>query len=236
MMALSVPLIDTSLAILRRFLRGQHIFLPDRSHIHHRLLALGLTHRRAVLFLYSAGAVASFLSLTLIWAHSHGEALILLAFISVAIFGIERLGYPELNAARKVLLRGGLRREISAQLEVQSLQESLRAAHSAEDCWTAVQRNSSRLGFEIVRMRLGNQVFGATDATMHSSVIRIAISEQDWLDLSLDAETDKQPNILLPFVTTMQTVLAGKGISLDEQPEVAGFPSVFHETVSSTIQ
>ena len=50
LIALSVPLIDTSLAITRRFLRGQPIFLPDRSHIHHRLLALGLTHRGAVLF------------------------------------------------------------------------------------------------------------------------------------------------------------------------------------------
>lgn len=236
LMALSVPLIDTSLAVTRRFLRGQPIFLPDRSHVHHRLLALGLTHRRAVLFLYSAGMVASILSLSLIWARSHGEAIVLVAFVSVAIFGIEKLGYPELSVARRVLLRGGLQREISAQLEVQSLQESLRAANTPEDCWAAAQRNSSRFGFEIVRMRLCNQMFGSTEAGDHSSIIRITISEQDWLDISLDTNMDKQPNVLLLFVTTIQTALADKGIRLGEQQETATFPAVFQEPLSSTIQ
>jgi len=36
---LAVPLTDTTIAILRRFLRAQPIFSADRSHIHHRLLA-----------------------------------------------------------------------------------------------------------------------------------------------------------------------------------------------------
>lgn len=236
LMALSVPLIDTSLAITRRFLRGQPIFLPDRSHVHHRLLALGLTHRRAVLLLYSAGMVASILALSLIWARSHGEVIVLVAFASIAIFGIGRLGYPELSAVRKVLLRGSLRREISAQLEVQSLQESLRAANTPEDCWVAAQRNSSRFGFEIVRMRLCNQVFGRTEAEDYSSIIRIAISERDWLDISLDTDTDKQPNILLPFVTTIQATLADKEIGLEEQHETAVFAALFQEPLSSTIQ
>ncbi len=236
LIALSIPLIDTSLAILRRFLRGQPIFLPDRSHVHHRLLALGLTHRRAVLFLYSAGLIASVLSLSLIWARSHGEAIILLAFVSVAVFGIERLGYPELNAARKVLLRGGLLREIGAQLEVQSLRDSLRKAQTAEDCWAAVQRNSSRFGFEIVRMGVANQVFGTIEPVAQPSLVRIAISERDWLDVSLDTDVEKQPNILLPLVATMQDAMAKYGITSGEQPAAAAFPSIFHEPASSTIQ
>lgn len=50
--ALGVPLADTLLAMLRRFLAHRSIFAADRQHLHHRLLDLGLTHKRAVLVLY----------------------------------------------------------------------------------------------------------------------------------------------------------------------------------------
>ena len=50
--ALGVPIIDTMLAMVRRFLQRRSIFAADRSHIHHRLLEMGLTQRRAVLTLY----------------------------------------------------------------------------------------------------------------------------------------------------------------------------------------
>jgi UDP-GlcNAc:undecaprenyl-phosphate GlcNAc-1-phosphate transferase len=49
---LALPIVDTALAILRRGLRGLPIFRPDRRHIHHRLLDMGLSRRRVVLSLY----------------------------------------------------------------------------------------------------------------------------------------------------------------------------------------
>src|SRR5690606_22890845 len=50
--ALGVPIFDTLFTIVRRFLERRPIFSPDRGHVHHRLLDLGLTHRRAVVILY----------------------------------------------------------------------------------------------------------------------------------------------------------------------------------------
>jgi len=50
--ALGLPLTDTLLAMGRRLLARRSIFSADRGHLHHRLLDLGLTHRRAVLILY----------------------------------------------------------------------------------------------------------------------------------------------------------------------------------------
>jgi len=50
--ALGLPIADTLLAFIRRALRGQSPFRPDREHIHHKLLDIGLTHRQAVLALY----------------------------------------------------------------------------------------------------------------------------------------------------------------------------------------
>jgi len=52
-LALGVPIFDTAFAVLRRALRGRPIMTPDRGHIHHRLLDMGLSHRGAVLLLYA---------------------------------------------------------------------------------------------------------------------------------------------------------------------------------------
>lgn len=54
-MLFGIPLLDTSLAICRRFMKGHAIFRADGNHIHHRLLRSGLGHSRSVIFL-CAGA------------------------------------------------------------------------------------------------------------------------------------------------------------------------------------
>jgi UDP-GlcNAc:undecaprenyl-phosphate/decaprenyl-phosphate GlcNAc-1-phosphate transferase len=51
-LALGLPIMDTLFSIVRRFLERRPLFRADRGHIHHRLLDMGLTHRRAVLILY----------------------------------------------------------------------------------------------------------------------------------------------------------------------------------------
>src|SRR5690606_24733186 len=49
--ALALPLLDTFLAIGRRWLRGVPLSSADSRHIHHRLLAIGFTHRTSVILL-----------------------------------------------------------------------------------------------------------------------------------------------------------------------------------------
>jgi UDP-GlcNAc:undecaprenyl-phosphate GlcNAc-1-phosphate transferase len=62
-LALGVPMADTVFAMVRRFLANRPIFAADRGHIHHRLLDVGLTHRRAVLLLYACSMVLCALAL-----------------------------------------------------------------------------------------------------------------------------------------------------------------------------
>lgn len=50
--AMGLPIIDTLLAIVRRFLNGKNIFRADNEHIHHKLMRLGLSHKRSVFTLY----------------------------------------------------------------------------------------------------------------------------------------------------------------------------------------
>lgn len=50
--ALGIPITDTTVSIIRRFLTRRAIFAPDNDHIHHRLHQL-ISHRGAVLTLYA---------------------------------------------------------------------------------------------------------------------------------------------------------------------------------------
>lgn len=53
-LALGLPIADTVFAIVRRIRNRQPLGQGDRQHLHHRLLALGLSHRDTVLVLYIA--------------------------------------------------------------------------------------------------------------------------------------------------------------------------------------
>lgn len=57
---LLLPLTDMVMAVVRRTRAGKSPFHPDRMHLHHRLLAAGHSHRKAVLVMYVWTAVVSF--------------------------------------------------------------------------------------------------------------------------------------------------------------------------------
>jgi UDP-GlcNAc:undecaprenyl-phosphate GlcNAc-1-phosphate transferase len=52
MLVLGVPIIDAFWIIVRRLAQGRSPFSPDRGHLHHRLLDVGLSHRQTVLLIY----------------------------------------------------------------------------------------------------------------------------------------------------------------------------------------
>lgn len=74
----ALPIAETVISAVRRFVKGQrrpgltilgrvralaHIVHADQGHLHHRLIALGLSHRRAVLLLYGLALLCSALAL-----------------------------------------------------------------------------------------------------------------------------------------------------------------------------
>lgn len=57
-LALALPICDVAFAIIRRGLKGLPLFRPDRGHIHHRLIASGLSRQHTVLVLYAISLLA----------------------------------------------------------------------------------------------------------------------------------------------------------------------------------
>jgi UDP-GlcNAc:undecaprenyl-phosphate GlcNAc-1-phosphate transferase len=101
--ALGLPLMDTLLAPVRRFLVGQELFKPDKSHIHHRLMKLGLTQRNAVLLMYGATILLGVCALGMVHVRDTRAGLILVLLAAIMILGIRRLGYLEYLGVGKMI-------------------------------------------------------------------------------------------------------------------------------------
>ena len=81
-LALAVPLMDTTFAFTRRILHGQSPFHADRGHFHHRLLDMGLSQKQAVAVLY---AVSAILGLAAVVLTSTGATKAIVAAIAFVI-------------------------------------------------------------------------------------------------------------------------------------------------------
>jgi UDP-GlcNAc:undecaprenyl-phosphate GlcNAc-1-phosphate transferase len=96
LLVLGIPIIDTFWIIVRRVLAGRSPFTPDRGHLHHRLLDLGLSHRQAVVLIYAICAGLGVLSLLL------SETNQVYAFLGVLV---------AIGLVLLILARGGLASE-----------------------------------------------------------------------------------------------------------------------------
>lgn len=107
-----LPILETSLSILRRLISGRPVFTADREHIHHKLLQHGLSHRQVVIVLYAVSAIFALLSLFLLWPTGSSLGLVL-AILGIGVWiGVQRLGYLELGELGRVAQRTLEQRQI----------------------------------------------------------------------------------------------------------------------------
>jgi UDP-GlcNAc:undecaprenyl-phosphate GlcNAc-1-phosphate transferase len=128
-----LPILETSLSILRRLISGRPVFTADREHIHHKLLQHGLTHRQVVIVLYAVSAVFALLSLFLLWPTGSSLGLVL-AVLGIGIWiGVQRLGYLELGELGRVAQRTFEQRQIVINnLSIRRATEELKVARDYE--------------------------------------------------------------------------------------------------------
>ena len=114
LVSLGLPVVDTTLAILRRFLRGQPIFSADRGHIHHRLLALGHSPRRVALLLYAGCAILALGGMLLVNESGYVALVLVLVGLGVGLV-IQQLRFMEFEELARLLRRGMHRRSAIAR-------------------------------------------------------------------------------------------------------------------------
>ncbi|SNS04197.1 UDP-GlcNAc:undecaprenyl-phosphate GlcNAc-1-phosphate transferase [Geodermatophilus pulveris] len=96
---LSIPFIDLVMAVVRRSLRGRSPFSPDKMHLHHRLLAIGHSHRRAVLVMYFWAALLSFGAVGL--SITGGRAELLASIAVLLVLGVVVVLSPRTRRAAR---------------------------------------------------------------------------------------------------------------------------------------
>lgn len=151
--SLAIPLLDTGVAIVRRWLRGVPLAGADARHIHHRLLALGFSHRRAALVMYSAAAVIAMLGISLAFAPP--TVIVAVAVtggcvaLALLLYGIHHLDYHEFAEAGAVMVSGifRLRRVIQDQIHARDLSHIIPRAGSLEELNAILTDNASNFAF-----------------------------------------------------------------------------------------
>ncbi len=90
---MAIPILDASLAILRRYRNNQPVTQADRDHLHHRLLRRGLSHRQTVLLIYAWSAALSALGLTFKVLPSFQKYLIIFVGLFLTFLFAEVVGF-----------------------------------------------------------------------------------------------------------------------------------------------
>jgi UDP-GlcNAc:undecaprenyl-phosphate GlcNAc-1-phosphate transferase len=211
LMALSIPLLDVALAIVRRFLRHQPIFGADRGHIHHRLLDRGFTPRRVVLVLYGLCGLAAAFSLLQGVLHSFSGALLLLFGVFV-LLGVQYLGYAEFDLAGRLLFSGEFQRSVSAQLDLRKFRAALAAAATPAGCWEAVREACGKFGFQQVRLSVAGEIFehSADQPETACWTVRVPLTNGDYATLVRPCGSTVLPMVVAPFVDSLREILVKK--------------------------
>ena len=102
---LGLPIFDTAFAFIRRIAHGQSPMHADRSHIHHRLIDMGLNQKQAVATLYVISAI---LGLSAVVLTTGGEQKAMLLFLTLCIVAV---------VAARVVFPKEVREELHEELE-----------------------------------------------------------------------------------------------------------------------
>jgi len=128
-----LPILDTLLSVIRRFLNGRPLFGADGEHIHHKLMKRGLTHRQAVVVLYAVSAAFGAVSLLMLRPATATVGMLMVVLGIGVWVGVQQLGYHEIVELRRLAQRTvEQKRVIANNLAIRRSTEELGRAASFE--------------------------------------------------------------------------------------------------------
>lgn len=148
--ALGLPIIDTTFALGRRAIRGFPLFHADDEHIHHRLERLGFSKRRIVLGVYGVCVVLSLVGLSIVWSQGRTLPIAFGVMFFLAVIALRYLHFiKSFNDARIRMGRVFSRRTTVryALLQAQVLELEVDRCAVEEEFWSVFDDTLSRVGF-----------------------------------------------------------------------------------------
>ncbi len=153
--ALGLPIMDTAVAIVRRWYKHLPISMPDRKHIHHRLVAMGYSQKRAVLVLYAVSVVLAGFAMLITFGRSEVvvlvvAALVIITFVTIRIFS----GVGLMDVSQKLKSDNETRHRLAlANNVMDSVLAGIEKAVSLDDLWA-----SCTSGFEALELDTAHMV------------------------------------------------------------------------------
>ena len=190
-----LPVLETMLSVIRRWLNGQPLFSADREHIHHKLLERGLTQRQVVVILYGVSALCGLLSIFLLYPA--GSTLgIVLAVLGVGIWvGVQSLGYHEFFELGRVAQRTiDQKRIIINNLAVRRASRAFGRAQSFDEIGKALEAAFQASDFDGYRLDLAPRTATDKSRTMISWNKGEAGANPRWT-LSLELVTTRDQKV-----------------------------------------
>jgi UDP-GlcNAc:undecaprenyl-phosphate/decaprenyl-phosphate GlcNAc-1-phosphate transferase len=149
-----LPILETALSVLRRFLSGRPVFTADREHIHHKLLQRGLSQRQVAITLYAVSAVFALLSLFLLWPTQRTLGLVLAVLGTGVWIGIQHLGYLEFGELKRVAQRSIERQILINNLALRRATEELKVTRDYSQLCRILMAALSSNDFDAFELRL----------------------------------------------------------------------------------
>ncbi|MDY7009305.1 MAG: MraY family glycosyltransferase [Planctomycetota bacterium] len=148
MLAMGIPIFDVLFSVVRRSLERRSLFAPDRRHIHHRLMEMGLRQKHIVLVLYGVTAVSAALGTFMMVTRDVGTLVVflcvlLLLGLFLCMVGVLRFkGIPQ--AVRHMVKRSNEKKKVKGIFEEAQLR--LREVRSVSSWWRVIYETAERMG------------------------------------------------------------------------------------------
>jgi len=148
-LALGIPIFDTLFSMLRRFLERRSVFSPDRSHFHHRLLALGLRQRHAVIAIYGLTLVAAGLGMFMLLTRNAQTIVVFVSILLLLAMVFRMAGSVQLQQTMAGLRRRhAIAHQTKREVEnFENIELHFRQAQIFEQWWEAVCFAAHKMDF-----------------------------------------------------------------------------------------
>ncbi len=224
LLALFLPLMDTTLAIVRRFLRGQPIFHADRGHIHHRLIERGLSTRRAVLLLYGVSALGASCALLESTASLSIRLPVIILFGILVWNGVRYLAYQEFGVVALVLRASHILSTVQCHLRLRDYEALLAKANTIEDSWRALKKIRKDLEFSKVELCLCGHLYEEAFRPSASGCwnLQIPLSDTEYVRFVCQYECVSAAPIVFPLADLLNQYFSRKMLLFRSQKSLNG--------------
>ena len=162
LVAMGVPVFDTLLAPVRRFILAKEPFKPDKGHIHHRLMAMGLSNSRVVMIIYGATLVLCLAAVFIVNIEDETIGLFLVVLGSMAALFARKVGYLSFVDNQKIQswfrdfsfvtgIAKDRRRFLNLQLSIQD-------SKTLDDLWAHLTQAFAELKLDFAEVHLESAV------------------------------------------------------------------------------